>query len=228
MLSLDRVRNPRAETREKRAVILAAHSDDQAIGCGGTLLVLKEKGFETIVIILSRGELSHPWLREEVITQKRRAESIRAMRILRVDETIFFPLTEKELLAAEEDPRVLETLRTLLQEASPSLVFTHNDEDSHAIHRVVHRLTLEAMEDIPGRILAYDIWTLAHKRRLREAWVYVDITRHVKEKWRAIRVFSSQRMAIATQYIPIHTRHIVNGILSGFGFAERFAVIRDA
>ena len=228
MLSVERVRNPDSVKREKRAVILAAHSDDQAIGCGGTLLALKDKGFETIVIIMSRGELSHPWLREEVIAQKRRAESIRAMRILKVDETVFFPLTEKELLAAEEDPHVVETLRFLLKHFSPSMIFTHNDEDSHAIHRVVHRLTLEAMEDLPGRILAYDIWTLAHKRRLREAWVYVDITRHVKEKWRAIRVFSSQSIAIATQYIPIHTRHIVNGILSGFGFAERFAVIRDA
>ncbi len=225
MLHLERVGTlPKGRPR---AVVLAAHSDDQAIGCGGMLLSLKRKGYATSVLILSRGELSHPWLREEVITAKRRAESIRAMRILKVDQTIFFPLSERELARGLDNPHLLDTLRVLLEELRPDIIITHNDEDSHTIHRVVHTLTLRASEDLTARILAYDIWTIAHRRRLRDVWLYVDITPYAREKWRAIRVFHSQTIAVATQYIPIHIRHYVNGFLAGYGLAERFAIIRD-
>ena len=227
-MRVERIQNPDAPPGEKTAVILAAHSDDQAIGCGGTLLALKKKGYRTVVIIMSQGELSHPWLREDVISAKRKAESIRAMRILTVNETVFLPLTEKELLQAEEDPRVVDTLRELLHELQPALIITHNDEDTHAIHRVVHRLTLQAAEGLSARIIAYDIWTLTHHRRLKHAWLYVDITPYERKKWEAIRAFSSQSIALAFQYLPIHARHLINGLLSGYTLAERFALIREA
>ena len=42
--------------RTKKALIIGAHPDDPETGCGGTMLVLKEAGYEVVSVYLTKGE----------------------------------------------------------------------------------------------------------------------------------------------------------------------------
>ena len=44
--------------KNKNILVFAAHPDDEILGCGGTLLSFKKKGFKIKVIFLSDGETS--------------------------------------------------------------------------------------------------------------------------------------------------------------------------
>ena len=45
-------------SKNKKILVFAAHPDDEILGCGGTLLSFKKKGFKIKVIFLSDGETS--------------------------------------------------------------------------------------------------------------------------------------------------------------------------
>ena len=42
----------------KKILVVAAHPDDELLGCGGTLLFYKKKGYKIAIVFLSDGESS--------------------------------------------------------------------------------------------------------------------------------------------------------------------------
>ena len=40
----------------KKALIIGAHPDDPETGCGGTMIVLKEAGYEVVSVYMTKGE----------------------------------------------------------------------------------------------------------------------------------------------------------------------------
>ena len=43
-------------TQPKKALIIGAHPDDPETGCGGTMMVLKEAGYEVVAVYMTKGE----------------------------------------------------------------------------------------------------------------------------------------------------------------------------
>ena len=62
---------------EEREIVLvfAAHSDDEVIGCGGTIVKYSKEGKEVITVIFSSGEKSSPWLKKDYIIKNRKEEA---------------------------------------------------------------------------------------------------------------------------------------------------------
>lgn len=138
----------RAPTSEPlRVLCLGAHCDDIEIGCGGTLLRLRETHPDTEI-------------RWHVLTSdsEREIETRRSAALFGVDPA------ERDALRIDafrdgflpyEGARVKDAVLAARTGWNPDLIFTHAREDRHQDHRVVSELTWNAYRD--HMILEYEI-----------------------------------------------------------------------
>lgn len=142
------------------ALVIAPHSDDEVLGCGGLLLELLKKNCQISFLIVTNGREGTAFtsLRGDALIQARERETRAAAQILRVAECYFL---------REEDTRVdnTESLRhkieKVLAEVSPELILLPYLYDSHADHRSTAAATLQVLNDarFTGQILMYEVWT---------------------------------------------------------------------
>jgi len=76
-------------------LIIAAHSDDQILGAGGTTAKYAKEGSTVKTIIFFSGEETHPHFKEEIIVSTRMDESLKADKIIGGKGVNFFNYIEK-------------------------------------------------------------------------------------------------------------------------------------
>lgn len=180
----------------RHVVIVSAHPDDMEIGMGGTVAELAEsQALITSVVITNGGRASNPfgWT-EQRMAEVRREETLRAARLLGVQEVVFFDQPD----AAEEIDReaVKRKLVELLARVQPVEVYTLDEKDDrHPAHRLAGKLARESVREsgiVPaGGLWAYEIWgPFASWERIEH------IDAYVAKKMLAIAEHKSQVAAI--------------------------------
>lgn len=132
-------------------VVLAPHSDDEALGCGGTLALLSRAGVPVHVAYMTDGRRSpagadgEPAADADALVAARRQEAREAMAVLGVpaDRLHFLGLPDGGLSGAEAAAGT--RLRDLFGRLGPQTVlapFRHDQHPDHlAAHRIARRLT---------------------------------------------------------------------------------------
>lgn len=214
----------------RRALVIAAHPDDETLGCGGLIRRLTARGAEVAVLVLTD------------VTTSRRAvdrpgevhgEMARAMAALGVTRFRRLPLPDNRLDTLPLLQIVQEIERD--RDFEPDLVLTHSPADLNVDHRVAHQATVTAFrpDGVPRRLLAFEIsssteWQDPAIGGFRPT-CYVDITDQLEAKLEAMRCYPSELRE------PPHPRSIagiaararLRGFESCVDAAEAFQVIRD-
>jgi N-acetylglucosamine malate deacetylase 2 len=224
--------NEKAKASEKTVLVFCAHSDDQVFGAGGTIAKLHDEGYTIITIILSQGEMSHPWLEKEALGKTRKTESFEAAKILGIHQSIFYGLPEERIYEYyENSPKFQESIGELFEKHTPKIVFTHGPEDTHPSHRQVFRLVSESIMQLRETfsydpdVYLYDVWTLVNYKRVLRSYVYFDVSETFNRKIEALKLFRSQKVALITLWASVYLRAYSAGMSSRYRLAERFSRI---
>jgi len=132
--------SPTHPTRQKVAIAVAAHPDDIEFYMAGTLLLLRDAGYEIHYMTLasgSCGSLQHSAAKMRTI---RRAESKRAAAIL---GATFHPSLVDDLEVLYEMSS-LRRLAAIIRQVNPSIVLTHSPQDYMEDHTNTSRLAVTA------------------------------------------------------------------------------------
>jgi len=170
-----------------RILVLAPHPDDEAIGCGGTLLKHAKHGDEIHVVFLTSGEKGGHGRPEAETVRVREAESHRATRILGVRKIEFWHLPDG---AVRPTRGAIDRLRKKLKQFKPGTIYVTHEREMHPDHRGAARLLRKALEGAKGNqadVLGYEVWTPIQK--LSEI---VDISPFMEKKLRAVKAYRSQ------------------------------------
>jgi LmbE family N-acetylglucosaminyl deacetylase len=136
-----------AFTAGERVLALAAHPDDETIGCGGTLARHAAARDEVLVVCVTDGRRSRALdLDERWMAATRAAEFAAAMAELGVEGRL---LGVPESLELDEDALTAELAR-LLDEWQPSLVYSPSRVDEHPNHITVARALARALRRVAG------------------------------------------------------------------------------
>lgn len=154
-----------------RVVVLAAHVDDEAIGCGGTLFLHRQAQQPIHLIYL----LSDP--RQQAA---REAEGQRAAALL--GATLTHVRCPRDLRA------VTEALAPILQRERPDVIYVPWLLENHEDHLLVHAALGELMQrGLRCRALwCYEVWTPLIPNRI------VDITSVLEQKRQLLSIYASQ------------------------------------
>jgi LmbE family N-acetylglucosaminyl deacetylase len=123
-----------------RVLALMAHPDDIEITCAGTLILLKEAGWDVHLATMTAGDLGSSTLSAAAISRVRRKEAAASAALLGAGYTC---LGIKDLTIAH-DPRQKRIVTGLLRDVRPDVLITHPPVDYMADHEQTSYLARDA------------------------------------------------------------------------------------
>jgi LmbE family N-acetylglucosaminyl deacetylase len=209
----------------KTILIFCAHSDDEAVGMGGTIAKYVDEGKKIIKIVFSYGESSHPHFKEHVVKKKRTKETDDANEFLGIDEVIFLGLKDTKVKEEVEEQGTKDRIKELIREHNPERIFLPSIMDPHPDHRAVNKTVLEAVDEIKKKynVFAFEVWNVVKETN---PVYYVDITPYFKKKIEFMKKFRSQWLYMYLLLIPVHLRSRQYGRKHGCKYAEKFYKLR--
>lgn len=136
----------------KKILIIAAHPDDEVLGCGGTAARLIMEGNEVYTVILGEGITSRDDSRQP---EKRAMEFARlkeqsydAGEIMGVKELRFFTLPDNRF---DTVPLldIVKKIERVKNEVKPQIIFTHFEHDLNIDHQITYRAVMTASRPLP-------------------------------------------------------------------------------
>lgn len=131
----------------KKILIIAAHSDDEVLGCGGTAARLVMQGHEVFTVILgegvtSRDDTRQPEKRKEEISLLKQ-QTHEANHILGIKEVFDFDFPDNrfDTVPLLDIVKVIEKIK---EKVSPDILFTHFEHDLNIDHQVTYRAVMTA------------------------------------------------------------------------------------
>lgn len=130
---------------DRSILIIAAHPDDEVLGCGGTIIKLARQGATIHVAFLADGVLSRHNESSELQAEldSRRLAAQKACEILGSKTVYFgeFPDNRMDTIALLDIVMVVEKLIIKYQ---PDMIFTHHVGDLNIDHRRTHEALITA------------------------------------------------------------------------------------
>jgi LmbE family N-acetylglucosaminyl deacetylase len=224
-----------------RVLVVAAHPDDEILGCGGTIARHAEAGDDVDILILAEGITSRDDARDQVARhhdlEKLHETARRAAVILGAREPRLRRLPDNRL---DQVPliEVAKIIEAIIAERRPEIVYTHHGGDLNIDHRVVHQSVLAACRPLPGASVrsVFTFETVSSTEwgsdALGEAFRphrFVDITRQLHRKRAALDCYRSEMRAFphARSVEAIESLARWRGSSAGLDAAEAFMVVRE-
>ena len=188
----------------ENVLVVAAHPDDEVLGCGGTIARLSQAGVNVDVLLIADGEksrLSNNQLGEMnslILGRQYAAEQARSVLGSRSVECLDFPDNSLDTVGMLD---IVKTIEDRVEKFRPSLVFTHHPSDVNIDHRIVHEAVTVACRQIPGfsvkELLFFEVmssteWRPIGKGTNFEPNYYVDISSTIEVKKRALLAYDSE------------------------------------
>lgn len=226
---------------EPRVVlVVAAHPDDEVLGCGGTVARLAQENHEVHIAIMGEGITSRHPCREEAdanhLTRLHQQAQAAASKIGAKD-VIHFKLPDNRL---DTVPLldVVKLVEDLVGKLKPEVIYTHHPGDLNVDHGVVHRAVLTATRPMVGQcvreIYAFEVpssteWAF---HRLAPSFcpnVFVDVTGTLEAKLAALACYGTETRQFPHPRSPEALRAIATrwGSVVGCQAAEAFELVRS-
>ena len=137
-----------------RVLVVAAHPDDEVLGCGATIRKLIESGAHVRIVIIGEGSsCRYPGDQldsDEVnaAIAQRRAFAEKAMAVLGVSDVWFgdFPCGRCDIIPVIEIGKLVETH---IAQFLPDTVITHHCQDANSDHRITFNAVNTATRPVP-------------------------------------------------------------------------------
>lgn len=223
----------------KRVLIIAAHPDDEVLGCGATIAKYSRMGTEFMVLFIAEGSscrYGDPSCSASITAIAERARmSTDALSILGVKDYYFNDLPCGRL---DQEPiiEINKAIEKVIHKFRPDTVFTHSATDANNDHRIVFHATIMATRPVASnrvdRLLSYEVlssseWSFGETF---SANVFEQINEQdLTLKWRALAAYETEVQAFPFPRSEkgVRARAMSRGMQAGVSLAEAFCLIRE-
>ncbi|MCC4240701.1 PIG-L deacetylase family protein [Thalassospira povalilytica] len=224
-----------------RVLVIAAHPDDEVLGCGGTIARYRAEGCDVRVVFMAEGitarfspsEFDTDAVKEK--SAKRNADALEAMTVLGVNTDQVF-LSERHCCRLDQVPLIELTkqIEDHIREFSPTHLFTHAPDDPNIDHVTVHKAVLPAIRPIKGQhlrgVFAFEVLSSTEWNPLKPyaPTVFQDITDSITQKIAAMQKYESEIHPPPHPRSPEVLQALARfrGAQAGLDYAEGFVLIR--
>jgi LmbE family N-acetylglucosaminyl deacetylase len=221
-------------------LVVAAHPDDEILGCGGTMTRLVREGHEVRIAILAEGISSRYAHREDadrLQLQHLHARAQQAAGKVGAKELVLCKLPDNRL---DTVPllEVVKTVEDLVARFRPETIYTHHPGDLNVDHGVVYRAVLTATRPVSGQcvrdVYAFEVpssteWAFQRLGPSFRPNIFVDIVDSLETKIAALACYDTETRKFPHPRSPEALRAIATrwGSVAGLQAAEAFELIRS-
>jgi LmbE family N-acetylglucosaminyl deacetylase len=202
-----------------RVLILAPHTDDGELGCGGAIAKFVEEGKEVYYAAFSVAEKS---VTEDFPKNILEIEVKKAMKILGIPENNLLIYKYDVRTFSYHRQEILEDIVSLKRDLQPDLIFIPSPNDLHQDHKVMAEEGIRAFKK--STILGYE-----------EPWNNISfdtisfiplVERHIEKKIEALQCYETQKYRSYLNEEFIRGLGRTRGTQIEVAYAEAFEVIR--
>ena len=145
-------------------LIIAAHPDDEVLGCGGSIAKWTKDNHQVHVLIMAEGVTSRDKSRNRIARKQEisrlEKSAIKASKMLGVKsvEILHHPDNRMDSIDLLD---VVKSIEERIKYLKPEMVVTHHEGDLNIDHQITHQSVITACRPQPGqtvkRILAFEV-----------------------------------------------------------------------
>lgn len=188
----------------KRVLVVAAHPDDEVLGCGATIAKHVQSGDEVHVAILAEGITSRDteYNREKHINELSvlGQAAHKANKILGVTSLDLFAFPDNRMDSVDLLD-VVKKVEVLVEKYQPNIVYTHHVGDVNIDHQIIHKAVVTACRPIPNHsvktLLFFEVsssteWQPANSASYFMPNWYVDVSDTLDIKLQALDAYETE------------------------------------
>jgi N-acetylglucosamine malate deacetylase 1 len=223
-----------AKKMNSTILVVAAHADDEALGCGGTILRHISDGDIVHAVFMTDGVGSRGQRKEDdAQRRKKAAEKAREILGLQTVKHLGFPDNKMDSIAILD---VVQDIEILVKELAPKVIYTHHCGDLNVDHRVTLEATMVACRPQPDctvkevygfEVLSSTEWGAPQQNPFVPN-MYVDISQFLAKKCEVLGAYVSEMREAPHSRSIDHVQHLARhrGYSVGVRAAEAFSVVR--
>ena len=221
----------------KKILIVAAHPDDEVLGCFGTVARLIQEGYEAYTLILGEGKTSRD--EKRVVENKKdeldnlNIEIKNANDIIGIKKTFIYNFPDNRFDSVDLLD-IVKVISKVKEEIKPDIIFTHYENDLNIDHTITYKAVLTATRPMKNEcvkeIYSFEILSSTE-------WnypisfspdVYFDIEDFIDIKLEAMKKYYSELCEYphprSLEGIKLNAQY--NGMRVGKKYVEAFKCIR--
>ncbi len=219
--------------KNDKILIIAAHPDDEILGCGGTIAKMKNKN-NIQIIFMTNGVGARGANRIKEI-KKRKKASIKLFNFLNLPKPTFYNFPDNQM---DKVPllKIIKKIENKIKIFRPKTVITHYSNCLNIDHRITFEAVTTACRPINNlsvkKILSFEVpsstdWALFKGKKFEPNY-YVDISNHIKDKLEFIKFYKDElrKYPHSRSIQSIKSLASFRGVSCGVKFAEGFYLNR--
>jgi N-acetylglucosamine malate deacetylase 1 len=203
----------------KRILILAPHTDDGELGCGGTIAKYIEEGDEVFYLAFSSCRRSLPagWEEDTLVKEVKAATTV-----LGIPASNLIILDYDVRVFKDKRQEILEDLWKIKRQVAPDIIYLPSPSDLHQDHQTIFEEGLRAFKT--NTIISYELpW---NNITFKTSGFMALEERHLLKKAEALKAYKSQEHRQYTNDDFLYSLAKVRGVQIGVKYAEAFEIIR--
>ncbi len=221
-----------------KILVIAAHPDDEVLGCGATVSRLAQQGNDVFITILGEGITSRFSNREdadEKLVMELKEKAQKATEVLGAKDLFLFDLPDNRF---DTVPLldVIKKIEGVMEKLRPDTVFTHSAGDLNIDHQITHRAVLTSTRPLAGCPVK-EVYTFEIPSSTEWAYgefgpftpdLFFDVTNTLKTKIKALEVYESELRIFPHPRSAEAIKAIARkwGSMTGLEYAEAYNTVR--
>ena len=223
----------------KKLLVIAAHPDDELLGCGGSIAKYINNGVLVKVLFLGEGSTARyddPSCKEaKAAIALRNSRAVKALGVIGVTDFEFYnlPCGRFDQIPIIEINKIIESV---IRQFNPDTVFTHSEGDSNNDHKIVYRASIVATrpcgENIVNRLFCYEVLS-SSEWSYTSAFLpnyFISLTEsQLRAKWSALECYETEmrEFPFPRSWEGVKNLAVKRGMQAGIEFAEAFQLVRE-
>jgi len=214
-------------------LVVAAHPDDEVLGCGGTIAQHCDNGDNVCLLLMADGVTSRLI---DVDVDQRKSAAKESAKLLGVKELIQLSLPDNRM---DSIPilEIIQMIEEVVDRIKPSIVYTHHHGDLNIDHVITNRAVMTACRPLPSstvnaiygfEVLSSTGWGGNEVCDQFSPTYFVDVTVFYDKKIAALGFYSEEMADFphARSVEAVNALMTLRGAQSGIHKAEAFTVLR--
>ena len=219
-----------------KILAIAAHPDDETLGCGGTLLKHRENGDDVSWLIVSKAH-EPQWSADAIAKKAEEVEAVSRRLGVSAHRHLTCPAAALDTVPLAD---LIEEIRGFVHEVRPDIVYLVHRGDVHTDHRLVYEATMSVIKPFHmkrlgvRRVLCFETpsSTDAAPPSASSAFVpnvFVDVSDFLEAKLELLELYASEAQPDPMPRGPSAVRawSRARGATIGVEYAESFMLVRE-